>query len=176
MRGHTNVKFTSQPNSKICEQQILSLSRLSVRMEQLGSHWRDFPEIIDFSIFRKSVEKIQISLTSDKNNGELYMKTYAHLWQYFAEFFLLREMFHIKFVEKIHTFYVQLSFSKSCRLWDNVEKYCRVGQATDDNITRLMRTACWITKATDTHSAYVILIAFARQQWLCERAWMVSFM
>ena len=24
--------------------------------------------------------------------------------------------------------------------------------------------------ATDTHSEYVILIAFPRQQWLCERA------
>jgi hypothetical protein len=33
-----------------------------------------------------------------------------------------------------------------------------------------MRIACWITKATDTHSEYVILIAFPRQQWLNERA------
>jgi len=23
-------------------------------------------------------------------------------------------------------------FRKSCRLWDNVEKYCRAGQATDE--------------------------------------------
>jgi hypothetical protein len=30
--------------------------------------------------------------------------------------------------------------------------------------------ACWITKATDTHSEYVILTAFPRQQWLLERA------
>ena len=33
-----------------------------------------------------------------------------------------------------------------------------------------MRNACWITKATDTHSVYVILIAFPRQQWLRERS------
>jgi hypothetical protein len=33
-----------------------------------------------------------------------------------------------------------------------------------------MRFACWITKATDTHSEYVILIAFPLQQWLRERA------
>jgi hypothetical protein len=33
-----------------------------------------------------------------------------------------------------------------------------------------MHFACWITKATDTHSEYVILIAFTRQQWLHERA------
>ena len=33
-----------------------------------------------------------------------------------------------------------------------------------------MHFACWITKATDTHSEYVIFIAFPRQQWLRERA------
>jgi hypothetical protein len=33
-----------------------------------------------------------------------------------------------------------------------------------------MRFTCWITKATDTHSEYVILIAFPRQKWLNERA------
>jgi len=25
-------------------------------------------------------------------------------------------------------------FRKSCRLWNNVEKYCWIGQATDDNM------------------------------------------
>ena len=33
-----------------------------------------------------------------------------------------------------------------------------------------MRTACWLPKATNTHTEYVTLIAFARQQWLRERA------
>jgi hypothetical protein len=27
--------------------------------------------------------------------------------------------------------------------------------------------ACWITKATNTHSEYVVLSAFPRQKWLC---------
>jgi len=31
---------------------------------------------------------------------------------------------------------------------------------------RLILTACWIGKATDTHSGYVILFAFPLQQWL----------
>ena len=35
-------------------------------MEQLGFHWADFPEILYPSIFRKCVDKTQISLTSDK--------------------------------------------------------------------------------------------------------------
>jgi len=33
-----------------------------------------------------------------------------------------------------------------------------------------MRIACWMPKATNTHSEYVILIAFLLQQWLHERA------
>jgi len=35
---------------------------------------------------------------------------------------------------------------------------------------RRMRIACWITKATNTHSEYVILISFPQQEWLHERA------
>ena len=38
-----------------------------------------------------------------------------------------------------------------------------------------MRIACWITKATDTYSEYVILIAFPQQPWLRERTSMLSF-
>ena len=30
---------------------------------------------------------------------------------------------------------------------------------------RRMRTVCWMPNATDTHSEYVILIAFPLQQW-----------
>ena len=51
-----------------------------------------------------------------------------------------------------------------------MEKYGRARQATHDNIIRRMRFACWITKAIDTHSEYIILIAFAMQLWLRERA------
>jgi hypothetical protein len=29
--------------------------------------------------------------------------------------------------------------------------------------------ACWIPKATNTHSGYVMVITFALQQWLYER-------
>jgi hypothetical protein len=51
-----------------------------------------------------------------------------------------------------------------------VEKYRRGGQAPDDSIIGRMRFECWITKATDTHSDYVIFITFPPQQWLCEHA------
>ena len=41
--------------------------RLSARVEQLGSHWMDFHEIWYLIIFRKYVEKIQVSFKSDNN-------------------------------------------------------------------------------------------------------------
>jgi len=59
-------------------------------------------------------------------------------------------------------------FRKSCRLWDNVGKYCRAGQATDGSWS--IRISCWITKATNTHSQCVMLIGFPLQQWLQWRA------
>jgi hypothetical protein len=57
-----------------------------------------------------------------------------------------------------------------------VEKYGTAGQATDGNIIRLMHFACWINKVTETCLEYVILIAFPRQQWLCERTSILSYM
>ena len=55
-------------------------------------------------------------------------------------------------------------FRKSYHEGNNVEKYCIAGQATNDN----MDIAFWITKATDRHAEYVILIAYPLQEWLHE--------
>jgi len=37
-----------------------------------------------------------------------------------------------------------------------------------------MRIACWILKVTNTHPECVILTAFPLQQWVDERAWMLT--
>jgi hypothetical protein len=58
-------------------------------------------------------------------------------------------------------------------VYEITEKYDRSKTATDDNIIRRMRFACCITKATDTHSECVIVIAFPGQQWLRECASMI---
>ena len=81
------------------------------------------------------------------------METYAHFWSYLSQFFLEWEMFQTKVVEKIKTHILcSVTFCrKSCRLWDNVEKYDRARQVADDNIMGRMRIACWITKAA-THT------------------------
>ena len=50
-----------------------------------------------------------------------------------------------------------------------MEKYGRARQATDGNIMRRMRAACWMTKAKNTLTEYALLIAFTREQLLRER-------
>jgi hypothetical protein len=79
---------------------------------------------------------------------------------------------YTKLVEKIEThFMFNNVFSENrCSLWDNVEKYGRIIQDTDDNIIRRMHIAWWITKATNTYPEQLILIAFPLPQWLHERA------
>jgi hypothetical protein len=81
-------------------------------------------------------------------------------------------MFQTKFVEEVktHILFSVTFFCIPCLLWDKVEKCCRAGQT----IWR-MRIACWIPKATDTHSEYVILIAFPLQQWLHIRTSMLRY-
>jgi hypothetical protein len=75
-------------------------------------------------------------------------------------------MLHTKVVEEI---IIQILcsvafFPKIVPFMRYMEKYGTARHATDDNIIRRMRFTCWITKATDTHVEYVILIAFPRQQ------------
>ena len=50
-----------------------------------------------------------------------------------------------------------------------METYGTAREATGDNIIRLVPFACWINKATDTHSEYVTFFAFPHQ-WLRKRA------
>jgi hypothetical protein len=50
-----------------------------------------------------------------------------------------------------HTFCIQQYFSRTpCRVWRNVEKYGRTGQATYGSVIRRVRFACWIAKTTHT--------------------------
>jgi hypothetical protein len=84
---------------------------------------------------------------------------------------------HISCRDKQIIYYVcsNFIFRNSYHLWDNVEKYCTDGRATDGNKIWRMCIACWITKTTDTHSEDVILIAFLCQHLLRERASMLPY-
>ena len=87
----------------------------------------------------------------------LYMKTFSHFWQYLAEYFFECEVFRIKVVEKIktHILCTITLFRKSCRLWDNVEKYGRAREARDD-IIRRTRFACCICKASRARHTHTL--------------------
>ena len=84
------------------------------------------------------------------------MKTHIHFLSYLAQFFLEWEIFQKKkSCRENHNTYILCSITfpeKITTLLDNVEKHGRARQATDGSIIRRMRLACWITKATDTHS------------------------
>jgi hypothetical protein len=97
------------------------------------------------------------------------MKTNVNITRFFEW-----EMFQTEAIEKIKAdiwhsialFYRKLYFYEI--IW---KKYGRTGQVTDDNTIRRMPCAYWITKATNTHSENVIVIAFAQQQKLPEDDW-----
>ena len=77
----------------------------------------------------------------------------------------------LKYVEKIEKHTILCSgtfFRKLCCLWDNVKKYGSTRQATDENIIWCMCIVCWITKAMDAHSEYVIIIARPWHILLCD--------
>ena len=53
-------------------------------------------------------------------------------------------------------------------------KYGRARQATD-NVIQHMCFACWLHKATHTHTKYVILVDFPRQQWLLKHSSLLHY-
>jgi hypothetical protein len=70
-------------------------------MSTCPSTWKNSTPIgqifmkFDMRLFRKSVDKIQVSSKSDKNMVTL-REDFLHLWHYHTEFFLEREMFQVK--------------------------------------------------------------------------------
>ena len=78
------------------------------------------------------------------------MKTFSHVEQYLAEFFLEWELFQIKVLEKIKT---RISHSvtfvwKYCHLWDNVKK-CGAREATDN----MVHACCVLVKWCYMHES-----------------------
>ena len=77
-----------------CEKRIVASSRLSVHppppphpsirhsvcTEQLGSRWTDFHKIWYLSILRESVEKVQVTLISDRNNNGCFTWSLTYIF------------------------------------------------------------------------------------------------
>ena len=102
----------------------------------------------------------------------LNMNTHVHMCIYdrsSPSFSLSEKFFRQKFWRKSeHAFYVQCPFffRNSCRLWGNVEKYCRAGQATNDNMAH---AHCILDTKGYRHTLRICNF-FPLQQWLHERA------
>jgi len=116
---------------------------------------------LTFEYFSKIAENIQ----SDKNNG-YFTRVPIYIFDHIAQFFLELEMFQSKLIFRIQLIFI---FLKSCRLRDNVQKYIRAAQATDDNMAHA-RYALDTKGYEHRLSEYVILVAFPLQHWLHERA------
>jgi hypothetical protein len=99
-------------------------------------------------------------------NLPLVMGTlYEHLFTFMkmSLSFLLRVSLRQKIYRKskTHILFLTTVVPKWGLLRFNIEKCGRARHAADNNITRCMRFACWITEATDTHSKRVIRCIFA---------------
>jgi len=89
-----------------------------------SSHWNEFLGIWYLSIFKKSVENIQVSLKSNRKKRVVYMKTCAHLRYYLAQFFSEGEIFQTN-VETVKThilFWINFSVSRAVYevMWKNM--------------------------------------------------------
>jgi len=130
----------------------------SIRVEQHCSHWMDFCEIWFENLSRKF--RFHYNLTRITGNLHEDLCTFLIIFSWIL--LIMRNL-----------------SDKSCRENQNIsfifpkivpfmrqsgKKYIRVRHATDDNITWCMHFVCWIPRATDTHSEYVILTALPQQQ------------
>ena len=95
--------------------------------------------------------------------------TSVHFWLYLAVFFRMRNVPYKSCRENQNTHFVFNNFffkrAVSEIMWKNMVDWSR------SHMTILhMDIACWIPKAANSYSEYVILTAFPLQQWLHERA------
>jgi hypothetical protein len=161
-------------HSQNCERRPLALPRLSVhpsiRMEQLGSHCKDFIKFGFWKFFENLLKKFKFLLKSDKTNGHftrrpLYIfftisRSILLRMRNFSEKESCRENQTAKFV---FSFFFNCAFDRV--MWKNTVEPDRL-QMT---IWR-MRSECWIHRTTYPHSQFVILIPFPLQQQLHERS------
>jgi hypothetical protein len=86
-------------------------------------------------------------------------------------------MFQKKVLDKMktNTYFMFNKFFSEKRSVREIMSNNRAGQATDNNKKRRVRFACWIKKATNAHSEYVILIAFPMTMMIWRRRLNVMF-
>jgi len=110
-------------------------------------------------MFHKNLTRIRCTLCED----------YWTFFVIFRSFLLIMRNISEKAVEEIKIHFVLITCFENRAfyeiMWKNI-----VQRTRRQIIIWRMRIACWMTKATNTHSEYVILIAVPLQQRLHERA------
>jgi len=107
------------------------------------------------------------------------MNTNAHFLSHLGQLFLEWKMFQTKVVEIINR---HISYDFFSFFFSKIVTFIKITwrNILEQNRPQIriwcMRIACWVTKATNTLSEYVILIAFPLQRWLPERATMLRYM
>ena len=86
------------------------------------------------------------------------MKTHVHFCSYLAQFFLEWEMLQAEVLEKTKTRHVQYFYFTKIMPFMRWGKNIVNSGRPQVTVWR-MRIVCWISKATDTHLEYVVLIA-----------------
>ena len=126
-----------------------------------------------FENFRKSVEKIQVPLKSNNNNRYFTWRPIYIVYHISLSSSYNEKYFRQKLQRKSKHSLCSVTFIRKLRLFEIMWKNT-VGRGRPQMKTIWrMRIACWIPKATNTNSEYVILIAFPLPQWLQERATML---
>ena len=162
--------------SQNCENGLLASTWLSVCLSVLASAWNN------------SAPTGRIFMTSDI---WVFFETLSRRFTFHGHLTIITSTLH----EDLRTFLftprsvllrLEKGADKSCReipnthfmfnkllpenravfFLNNVWKYDRAGQAK----IRLLRLSCWIPQATQTHSAYVLVIAVLYQEWVREHA------
>ena len=127
-----------------------------------------------FEYFYKISQEFSSSLKSDKHNKYFtWRSTYFFIIYRSILLRIINVSDKIKRNSKHFLCSITSFFQKSCHLSDNVEKYCK--PRYNMMKIRRMHIECWIPKATNTHSEYVIHIAFPLQLWLHERTSMSRY-
>jgi len=158
MHGLANFRFVTFVRLSICPH---GTTRISLD----GFSWK----FIFMYFSKNTVEKIQVSLHLTSITGTVHQEQPAFLIISCSAFLRMRNVSDKSFTGNQNTHFVfsNVFFSKSCRLWRNVDKYCTAGHRPQMTLW-CMRTACRIPKAIDTHAQYAICIAFPLPQKLHE--------
>jgi hypothetical protein len=162
------INFVMPARLPACPPARLPACPRSVSIEQLGSVGRD-GFLWYLIIFRKAFEKFRVSLKSDKNSGYITWSS-THLFIRSSSIVLKIINVSDKFVEEMKSRFMFSNFllSKIVPLWHNVEKYCRAGQATDNNTAHGYLRLKYTLRICNTYCCPL-------QQWLHERTSMLRY-